>query len=229
MTQQITKHSIRTEIKENLTLSAPLMAAWLIYALGPFAGTVMIAHLGKDPLAASVLVGTIWIAGVTFCFGIFHSVSVLTSQQLGAKNLEAISEVMGQAFFLDVLSWIPMAILLLCVPYLIHWSAPNAEILRYGTEYAHAILLAAPGLITLVILEHFLSGIGKTQISLWISLIEVPVEIFFIYICVFGKFGLPAFGIAGVGYGLAISYTLTTIIIFSYLYFARFAQPYRIY
>lgn len=87
--------SIILEIKENFILSLPLMAAWLIYSLGLFAGTAMVAHLGENVLAASVLVRTIWIAGVTFCFGVFHSVSVLISQQRGADNNSAISEIMG--------------------------------------------------------------------------------------------------------------------------------------
>lgn len=229
MVQQIVQHSLLREIKDNLLLSSPLMAAWLIYSLGPFAGTAMVAQLGPNVLAASVLVGTIWIAGITFCFGLFHSVSVLISQQLGAKNYEAISEVMGQTFLLNVLSWIPLMLLMWIVPFLVQWSSPNPEILHFATQYAHALLLAVPGLISLAILEHFLSGIGKTQMSLWLSFIEIPIEIAFIYIFVFGKFGMPACGLAGVGYGLALSYTLTSILVYIYLHYANFAKPFRIY
>lgn len=222
-------YSFKREVKENLSLSMPLMAAWIIYSLGPFAGTAMVAHLGKDVLAASVLVGTIWWAGVTFCFGLFNSVSVLVAQQRGANDYEAISKIMGQAFLLNVISWVPIIILLLLTPYFVHWSSANSSILSYVTSYAHSLILVAPGLITLAILENFLNGIGKTQLSLWISLIEIPIEIFFIYIFVFGKLGLPAFGIAGVGYGLALSFTLTTIALFIYLNYAKFSKPFRIF
>lgn len=223
------KHSIVAEVKANLLLSLPLMAAWVIYSLGPFAGTAMIAPLGKDVLAASVLVGTIWIAGITFWIGLFHSVSVLISQQMGANNNEAISEVMGQSLLLNCCAWLPMMGLMLLIPFVVQWSAPNPEILKYATQYSHALMLAVPGLISLVIVEQFLSGIGKTQMSLWISLIEIPIEILFIYIFVFGKLGLPAFGIAGVGYGLACSFTLTSILVFLYLSYASFATPYQIF
>jgi MATE family multidrug resistance protein len=48
MDKQIIQHSILSEIKANLLLSLPLMAAWVIYSLGPFSGTAMIAHLGKE-------------------------------------------------------------------------------------------------------------------------------------------------------------------------------------
>lgn len=229
MKAQSMSRSILLEIKENFILSLPLMAAWLIYSLGPFAGTAMVAHLGENVLAASVLVGTIWVAGVTFCFGVFHSVSVLISQQRGADNNSAISEIMGQAFFLNVLSWVPMIALLFLTPFLVQWSSPNAEVMKLAGSFAHSLVLAAPGLITLAILEHFLSGVGKTQLSLWISLIEIPIEMFFIYIFVFGKFGVPVCGIAGIGYGLALSYLLTTIVVFTYLKYAKFAKPFAIF
>lgn len=220
------QHSIISEIKENLSLSMPLIVAWVIYSLGPFAGTAMIAHLGKDALAASVLVGTIWIAGITFCFGMFNSVTVLIAQQRGANNYKAISEIIAQVLFLNVVTWVLLIILMLFVPYLIHWSSPNTEILKYATYYAHSLIFAIPGLISLAIIENFLSGIGKPKISLWIIIIEIPLEILFIYTFVFGKFGIPAFGIAGVGYGLALSFTLTTIVIFIILNYAEFAKPF---
>lgn len=229
MTRELPSHSILQEIKNNLSLSLPLMFAWIIYSLGPFAGTAMIAHLGKDILAASVLVGTIWIAGITFFFGIFHSVSVLIAHQRGADQHGAVGEIMGQAYILNILFWIPLIILMWLVPYIVYWSAPSADILRYATDYAHALSLAAPGMISLAIFEHFLSGIGKTNISLLLSLIEIPIEIVFIYVFVFGKLGLPAFGITGVGYGLALSYTLTTIFVVIALKFTQFAKRYEIF
>ncbi|VEB36438.1 MATE efflux family protein [Legionella sainthelensi] len=229
MVKQIMHHSILTEIKANLLLSLPLMAAWIIHSLGPFAGTAMIAHLGKDALAANVLVATIWMAGITFWFGLFHAVSILIPHQMGANNNEAISQIMGQALSLNFFSWFPMIGLLWAIPFLVHWSAPNQEILKYATEYSHALMFAVPGVITFAIIGHFLVGIGKTKMSLYISLIEIPLEIIFIYVFVFGKFGVSAFGIAGVGYGLAFSFTLTNIVILICLYRAKFAKPFKIF
>jgi MATE family multidrug resistance protein len=102
-------------------------------------------------------------------------------------------------------------------------------VLALAQSYAYAMLLSAPGVLLLVMLEHFLNGIGRTKLSLMISLIEVPIEILLIYVFVFGKCGLPAFGIVGVGYGLAVSYSATTIILLLYLHRARFAKQFHIF
>jgi len=221
--------SVIQEVKSNLALSTPLLTAWVIYALVPFAGTAMIAHLGPNVLAASVLVSTIWIAATTFCSGIFHSVTILVSQQFGANNNQAISEIMGQSFMMNILSWILVMLLTLCVPYFVQWSAPNPEVFKYATQYSHAIMWAAPGIIMLLTMEYFLSAIGCTKLCLWISILQVPFAIIVLYILIFGKCGLPAMGIRGIGYGQAISFTFITAILLIYLKFSRFTRDYHIY
>lgn len=226
---QTTSNSVIREAKSNIELTMPLLTAWVIYALSPFAGTAMIAHLGPNVLAASVLVSTIWIAGTTFCFGIFHSVSVLVSHQFGAKNNHAISEIMGQVFMMNIISWIPVMILIVCIPYFVQWSAPNPEVLKFTTQYAHAIVWAAPGIIMLAMMEHFLSAIGRTKLSLLISILEVPFEIIVLYVLIFGKLGFPAMGIQGIGYGLAFCYAITLIILLIYLQFSHYSRDYHIY
>ena len=44
------KQSLRHEIKENLSVSVPLITAQLIYALSSFLGTAFVAQLGEDAL-----------------------------------------------------------------------------------------------------------------------------------------------------------------------------------
>ena len=113
MSYDTTFHSIKSEIKDTISLSIPLIASQLIYACSGFIGTAMVAHLGQDALAASVLVSMIWMSLSVFFFGILNSVSVLVSHQFGANNDKAISEIMGQAFILGIIVTIIM-VLLLC-------------------------------------------------------------------------------------------------------------------
>src|SRR5690606_6443717 len=44
-----------------------------------------------------------------------------------------------------------------------------------------------------------------------------------------GKFGLPAFGVAGIGYGLAISYTISGIGLLLYLLYTKKYRHYQIF
>jgi multidrug resistance protein, MATE family len=224
------KNSFILELKANFALSIPLMSAWMVYGLSGFIATAMVSHLGKEALAASVIVNSVWTTLAVFFFSIFTGISVIISQAYGAKRYEDISKTMGQAFLLGILVCIPISLTLACMPYLLTlFSYRDPNVLKLAITYAHTLMLSGPAVVVLAILEYFLNGIGRTKLSLWISLLEVPLEICLMYIFMFGKLGLPALGIAGVGYGFTLSYTLTVICVLIYLYHARYFKPFAIF
>lgn len=210
-----------SEIKKNLGVGIPLTASGLIYSLTSFISTIMVAHLGTEALAASALVGMIWLCMCTFFFGALNSVSTLVSQQYGAKNYTAISQILASAFHFGLLICIPIILLLWFSPYLLQYSHQNKAVIHFATLYLHTVAFSTPGLLTVIILEQFYSAISMAKLSIYISFIEVPLEIALIYILVFGKLGLPAMGIAGVGLGLCISYSLTAIALILFTLFAK--------
>lgn len=217
------------ELKETISLSLPLIGSWLIYSLSGFIGTAMVARLGSDALAASVLVGILWMTVTVFFFGIFSSISILVSHQYGARQYNEISYIVGQGIILAILVCPPIMLSIFALPAILNLTAQTSAVTKLALEYGHAIIWSTPGVILLVVFEHFLNGIGRTKLSLWISVLEVPFEILFIYAFIYGKFGLPKCGIAGVGYGFTASYSITVIILMLYLARARFAQPFHIY
>ena len=210
-------HSIKSELKDTVSLSVPLVASQIIYASSGFVGTAMVAKLGEDALAASVLVSMVWMSLSVLFFGILNSVSVLTAHQYGAKNNKGISDIMGQAFLLGILTIFVMTLILCSMPFFMRFSAQPPMVVKLSYEYMFALLWTIPGLVMLVIMEQFLAGINRARIVLRISLLVVPIEIPIIYMLIFGKFGLPACGVAGIGYGFAVTYTGTAIAMTFYL------------
>ncbi|MBX3709887.1 MAG: MATE family efflux transporter [Gammaproteobacteria bacterium] len=217
MSQYNVFRSIQNEVNANLSLSIPLVASQLIYACSGFIGTAMIARLGQDALAASVLVSMIWMTLTVLFFGMLNSISILISHQYGAKNYSAISEIMGQAFILGILLAVIMILLLFSMPLFLHFTSQPPVVLKLAIDYMHALIWTIPGLITLIICEQFLAGVNRARLVLRISLLVVPVEIPLIYLLIFGKLGLPACGVAGIGYGFATTYTTVAICLTLYL------------
>lgn len=229
MSQRILSHSIKREVKDTLSLSIPLITSQLVYASSSFIGTALVAQLGEDALAASVLVSTIWMSLTVLFFGILNSVSVLVSHQYGARNYHAISKIMGQSFLLGIAITVIMGLLLISMPLFLRLTTQPPEVIRLSLDYMWALLWTIPGLIILIIYEQFLAGISKTKFVLLISLLVVPVEIPLIYLLIFGKFGLPACGVAGIGYGFAITYSVTTVLLTLYLVKAKYYRQFAIF
>lgn len=228
MIQSSSIHWLKKEIKENLTLSIPLITAQLIYSCSSFIGTAMIAKLGEAALAAGVLVSTIWMSLSVLFFGMLNSISVLVAHQYSIRDEKKISEIMGQSFLLGIILSILLILILFFMPLFLKFTSQPPHVLQLAIAYMHALIWTVPGLLALIIIEQFLSGINRTRLVLRISILVVPVEIPIIYALIFGKFGLPAFGVAGIGYGFAITYTSTAIILITYLLHSKYYNRFKI-
>lgn len=221
--------SIRNEIKQNILVSTPLIASWLIISLSTFVSTVFVARLGQDALGATVLMNSIWILVQVFFYGMFNVLSVLVSQNFGAGSYSEVGKIVRHgvllAFAMSIIAMSFMAI----TPLFLHYVINDVHVIGIAKSYMFSLLWAVPTMAILVALENLYNGIGKTHISLIISLLEVPIEIVLIYIFVFGKLGLPAFGIQGVGIGLSISYLLTLTGLLIYIYASDLGRTYQVY
>jgi MATE family multidrug resistance protein len=229
MSQTVMTHSIKSEIKNTFSIGLPLIASQMVYALSGFIGTAMVSRLGQNALAASVLVSLIWFSLSVLFFGILNASSVLVAHQYGARNEKAISEIMGQSYILGFIICIVLGIILACVPLLLRYCDQPPVVLELANQYVHAMIWQIPGLITLIVGEQFLAAIGRAKIVLRISSMVVPIEIPLIYIFIFGKFGMPACGVAGIGYGFAITYTISAIGLVLYLMLGKQYQKYKIF
>lgn len=207
----------RNEAGKTLKLGLPLIASNLVYASSGFMSTRFVAELGHDALAASVLVSSLLLMLTIFFFSILSAIAVLVAHEYGAKNQDGISRIMGQAYLLGGIIIGLMYLSLSAFPLLIQYSGQSEAIQNLAIQYVHGLYWMIPALVILLIAEHFLSGLGHGNLVLRISLAVVPIEIPLIYALVLGKWGFPACGVKGIGYGLCLTYTLAASLVTLYL------------
>jgi len=217
MSSPVVQHSVKSELKSILSLGTPLMFSQSMAAFSPFISTAMVAHLGQDALAANVLVYSAFMALSVLFTALFNAVGVLVSHQYGANNEQAIRQIVSQAFLLSLLTSIVLMAILVSAPYLLNWHTQTPHVVQLAHEYLRSLLWTIPGLMIWMVIQQSLEGMGHTKFILVSNSINIPLEILLIYGFIFGKFGLPACGIAGVGYGLAVSWTIAVIAMMSYL------------
>lgn len=211
--------SFFSEVKQSLQLSLPLIASQLSYAITVFVSTWIMAHLGRDVLAAAGLADVIWIALIASSMGTLSATSILISQYFGGNKPSDIQLVASQSILFGCLIIIPVMLILWFIPVILPYlGKQDAHIIQLVTKYLHAMVWCIPPLALLVTIEQFLIGIHKTKVVLYISILLTCAEISSTYSFVLGKFGLPAYGIAGFGYGLTLTYIIATIFIGLFLY-----------
>ncbi|MGQ3889809.1 MATE family efflux transporter [Legionella sp. CNM-1927-20] len=200
-----------------LKLALPLAATGLVQSGVFFFETLFLAHLGPTILAAGALVS--WLSGTfaVIIFGLLSSINVLISHKFGAKDAQGIAQVVREGFWLTFIVVIPSMILFWNMATIFLWLGQEKNITSLASSYLHALTFGIlPNFIVTALLEIII-GLGQARLVFKVSLVSVSLTIFFSFALIFGKFGFPALGIAGAGWGLTVSNWLTMLILIIYL------------
>jgi multidrug resistance protein, MATE family len=213
--------NIISEFKYSIRLAIPLVAAEVLYGLNNFIATVYVSHLGKEQLAANALVWGIYLATVLFFIGLFCAVGIMCAQSFGAKDYVGSSICFKQGLIMSIILALPMMLIMWAMPIVLVWTKQDPTVIACAKPFFYSLVWSMLPLNIMVVLEQFFAGIDKARLVLFMSILAVPVNAFFYYAFLFGEFGLPKVGLAGIGYGLTISYTLISIVFGGYLYFSK--------
>ncbi len=217
------------ELKVSLRLNLPLIASEVVYALNAFFATMMIAHLGKFELAANALVWSIYLTVIVFFIGILCSISVLVSQSYGAKDHPAISVAFKQGLILAFICALPMSVIMCVIPDILLFFGQDQVVVSVAKPFFYSLSWSMLPLNIIVVMQQFLIGIGRTKLVMVMSIAAVPIEIFFYYVFLFGAFGFPNVGLAGIGYGLLASYLIIAIFFIGYLFWSKGTRVYHLF
>lgn len=221
--------NIYSEFKNSIKLALPLIASEVIYALSGFVATAMIAHLGEAELAANALVWEIYIVVIIFFIGIFCSVSIMVSQSFGANDTHSISVCFKQGLIMTIMFAPLMMFIMWLTPEVLILTKQDPLVIELAKPFFHSLMWTMLPLNIMFVIEQFLVGITKTKMVLLMSILTVPIQIFFFYVFLFGKFGIPQLGLAGIGYGLTASYSLVALFFIGYLRCSRQLKPYKLF
>lgn len=194
-----------------LKLAIPLLLSGIVESSNGFMGTLFLARLGPDALAAGSLVNWFFATLLVVLWGVLTAVSVLVAHRCGANDKVGVAWVFRDGIWLCVFLTIPAMALIWHMSTILLWLGQQPALVAKAVPYLHALTWSVFADFVGIVFMQLLIGLGHTRTNLIFSLCWVPLTIFFNYIFIFGKLGLPAFGMAGLGWGTTLSYWVTSI------------------
>jgi MATE family multidrug resistance protein len=226
MTHKLTLSEVVAETRQSMKVAVPLILFRAIIALSGFFASVMLADLGREAMATHALTWTIYLTIIVFFIGLFSSISVLIAQSFGAKDYYSIKIGLAQGLLLGIISVpIMMALFWVC-PVVLVWTNQDPVIIELMKPALRAFIWTLLPFAIITVVQQFFIGINKSYLVTLMSVLSVPIQIFFFYVFIFGKFGFPQLGISSVGYGIAISNYLLIIPFLIYMFYAKQLKPY---
>jgi len=211
-----------------MQLALPVIIGQLAVFSMNFVDTVMAGRLPDKEisLAALGIGGAVWSALLMFILGTLMVVQPSVAQLNGAeKKLEAASQT-RQALWIALSFSVPFW--LIC-----HFSEPlltsfriDPAIVPTAAAYLRAMSWGAPGLCLVFLLRFFSEGTGHTRPTMIYGVAGALLNIPLNYVLMFGKFGLPALGVVGIGYATSIVLWLQFVMLFIYIRTHRHYEPF---
>lgn len=213
----VTRSRFGAEVRTTLFLAIPLAAAQLAQSATGFVDTLMMGLLGSDALAAGGL------GAITFTFllivatGVISAVSPLAAEAYGAGNSETVTRVVRQGLWLSTLLAIPLTLLMLQPAPLLGLLGQDPTTIALTERYLTAIAWGYfPGL-GFVVLRSFVTALSQPRPVMVIVILGTLLNVGANYTLMFGKFGFPSLGLAGIGWASTFSLWSMFIALVAYI------------
>lgn len=210
MNQTFTK---KQKLKQLLIILIPILITQVGMFSMSFFDTMMSGHYSSRDLAGVAIGSSLWLPVFTGLSGILLAVTPIVAHLIGGRKRNEVGYSVIQGVYLAVI----MSIIVLIVggmaltPIL---NAMNLEDVVHLKAYGYLIALGW-GIVPLFVynvIRSFIDALGKTRVTMFITLIALPINVMFNYLFIFGKLGFPELGGVGAGYATAITYWIITFI-----------------
>ncbi len=183
--------------REVLRVAVPLILSTGSWSILLFVDRMFLSWHSSEAIAAAMPAGMTSFAMLCFFIGTAAYVNTFVAQYYGAQEEHKIGAIVWQGIYFSLLS------LFAIVPaYLIaddFFALINHEpaLQKLEVQYFKLLMFSALFVVLNNTLSSFFSGLGRTLVVMWVSIIITLINIVLDYILIFGKLGFPALGIAG--------------------------------
>lgn len=187
-------------------LVLPIVIQNLLSATISSTDVVMLNYVGQSSISAVSLASQITSILFMFYFGLGTGATMLCAQYYGKGDMHAIEVVEGISLRFSIAVSTIMAALALCIPqYLMKIYTNDPELIRIGASYLRIVSISYLCWGVIEIYLSILRSIGRVTISTALNMVAFFVNIFLNAVFIFGLFGAPKLGAAGVALATSTS------------------------
>lgn len=199
------KFAFFTGWRDVLRISWPLIVANSFWNLQLTIDRLFLGAYSTDALGAAMAVmGVFWTPMALVQQTAGYSM-VFVAQYFGASRLNMIGPSIWQSIYLSIIGGL---LFLLFIPFstsIFTFIGHSDRMVGMEAEYFEALCYSALPTALMAAIGGFFSGLGRSQVIMWINCVGLIANVIFDYIMIFGKWGCPPLGIAGAGYATALA------------------------
>jgi len=189
----------RREVGKLLRLGGPIAAISLLNMGMSTTDMVMMGWLGSLELAAGAVIGDFYSLLFYFAAGVLAAVAPMIAQDRGADERAPTGAIVVAGLIAAVgLGAVGSAIMWLSGDVMAAIGV-DGRLLEAGRPYAQAMSATFVAMMFVALWRNVFSAHDKPTVFMWFTLAALPLNGLGNYLLMYGAFGIPALGVAGVG------------------------------
>jgi MATE family multidrug resistance protein len=198
--------------REVLILAIPLIFGSGAIAIQQFIDRMFLAWYSPEAIAATMPAGVVYFTVMSLFTGTANYVSTFVAQYWGAHQFDRIGSIIWQGMYVSLIAGLILLLLVPLARQFFFWVGHDPEVQLLETIYFQLLCLGAAPAVLSAALSGFYTGMGKTMPVMWVNFFGTSVNMLLNYLLIFGKWGLPAWGVFGAGIATVIATFITAVI-----------------
>lgn len=214
---KIKTENLLTEVKQTLHLALPLIVVLLAQMGTSLIDTFMMGRLGPTALAAGVLAGSVFIFIFVLCSGLLSAIGIFVAQFYGEQDFHKITCTLHQGLYLALILSLPYVLILFFTPAFLLLIKQDQQIVFIAKDYLYALMFKVPALLFFLVFRGFSNALSHQRLVMIITIIALPFNAVLDYVFMYGEFGFPRLGIAGIGYANTFMQWIVLLVLILYI------------
>ncbi|MBC1435874.1 MATE family efflux transporter [Listeria rocourtiae] len=199
--------------RQFLVIFTPVVISQLMLFSMALIDTMMSGHYSNEALAGTAIGNSLWGPFNASLSGLLMAVTPIIAQLLGRGEHHDIKRTVNNGLYIAIgLATLLLTLNFLFVPSILQAMGLEPAVADIAKHFLNGICFGIPAFFFYSVLRAFIDSLGLTRITMMITLITVPVNIFLNYLLIFGNWGFPEMGGAGSGYATGITYWIVLLV-----------------
>ncbi|GGF69743.1 putative multidrug resistance protein NorM [Paenibacillus albidus] len=211
--------SLQQKTGQFLHILLPILITQIALSAITFFDTNMSGKFGTADLAGVAIGTSLWIPVQTGLSGILMGITPIVSHLMGSRNDKDVAYQVTQGMWLSLL--ISLLVLLagfLSLAPILDFMNLEPAVRDIAFRFLSAISFGVIPLFGYTVLRSCIDALGQTRVSMFVTLIALPVNVGLNYLLIYGNFGFPRMGGVGAGVASAITYWVIFLVALLIIY-----------
>lgn len=209
----------RIHYRKNWQIAYPLVLGQAGHMLTSIADTLMVGRLGSTELAAASIANTVFIILFVFSIGLSTGVTTIAGKAHGEKDMPLLQSIFFNGLLTTIVVGILITIVMLFASNVIPYLGQEAEVAKLAVPYYKILVFSMFPFMIFLHYKQFTDGLAMTKPGMVITIACNVLNVIMNYLLIYGKLGLPEYGMNGAVIATVIArilMALSFIVLFKY-------------